>query len=71
MNVQVSPRAPTPPAPASSCSYPVSGQSLCPVLVHNPNVPRWLDPGFSIHLHRHALVPQDGDLHCATLGRCH
>ena len=57
----------TPPGLDGNCSYPVSGQCLRPVLVHDPNVPRWLDPGFPIHLHRHAFIPQDGDLHCATL----
>lgn len=60
----------TPLGLAGKCSYPVSGQSLCSVLVYNPNVPGWLDPGFPIHLHRYALIPQDGDLHRATLNRC-
>lgn len=37
----------------------------------NPNVPWWLDPGLSVHLHRYALIPQDGDLHRATLSKHH
>ena len=56
---------------AGSPSYPVPGERLGPVLVDNPNVPWRLDPGLSVHLHRHALIPQDGDLHRATLSKHH
>lgn len=52
-------------------SYPVSGEHLGPVLVDNPNVSRRLDPGLSVHLHRHALLTQDGNLHRATLSKYH
>lgn len=37
----------------------------------NPNVSRRLDPGLSVHLHRHALLTQDGNLHRATLSKHH
>ena len=56
---------------ARSPSYPISGERLCPVLVDDPNVSWRLDPGLSVHLHRYALIPQDGNLHRATLRKHH
>lgn len=51
----------------SGCSYPVSGQGLCSVLMNNPNVTWRLDPGFSIHLHRNSLFSKDCYLYCPAL----
>lgn len=57
--------------PRQGPSYPIPGKGLRPVLVDDADVPRGLDPGLSVHLHRHALITQDGDLHRATLQRPH
>lgn len=51
----------------SGCSYPISSEGLCPVLMNNPNVTWRLDPGFSIHLHRNSLLSKDCDLYCPAL----
>lgn len=61
-------QAPGPPS-RQAPSYPIPGEGLRPVLVDDADVPRGLDPGLSVHLHRHALIAQDGDLHRATLRR--
>ena len=46
---------------------PVPCQHLGAVLVDDLDDPGGLDPGLSVHLHRDALVSQDGDLHLPAL----
>jgi hypothetical protein len=45
----------------------VSGKHLNAILVLDADVAGRLDPCFTIHLHWHSLVSQDGDLDTATL----
>lgn len=48
-------------------AHPVSRQHLGSVLVLDLDDAGRLDPGFSIYLHRDALIPPDSDLHHAAL----
>lgn len=49
------------------CPHPIACEGLCAVLVDDAYVSWRLDPGLSIHLDRNPLIPQDRDLHRATL----
>ena len=42
-------------------TYPVPANELYPVLVHDPDDTRWMDPGLAVHLDRNSLVAKDPD----------
>ena len=47
--------------------HPVSGQGLGAILVNDLDVSWGLYPRLPVHLHGHALITQDGDLHRTAL----